>query len=160
MLHASSNYAFGDFSNNPAAAASVQLSAEPRKFEKTYYMPNQQDKMINHLRAWIHKRAGDGVKWGAAGAMQPLPPRMPNSDVFDNYHVHTKHCTHCLKALKNTVLLRNLALVMAVASLTLFKSVSVWVRLGAASLFAFLANKQEKQRDLFYKYEFSHQEND
>lgn len=160
MLYASSRYAFGDFSNNPDATIKASFSSNPRNFEKTYFMPNQQDKMLNHLRSWIYKKAGGGVKWGAAGALQPFPPRLPRAEIFDSYYAHTKECTKCSKSLKNTVLLRNMSMVLAIASLTLLGNASVWMRIAAFALFSTVATTLEGLRNLFYKYEFCHQDND
>ena len=161
MLHASTNYLFGDFSNNPAADTMLKaFDAEPRKFAKTYFMPNQQDTMLSYLRTWIHKRAGGGVKWGAAGALQPLPPRLPNDKVFDAYNLHTKSCLKCLQALKKIILLRNVTLILAATSLGFFKTASVWIRVVSFLLFSGATIKLEKLRSLFFVGEYSHQDND
>ena len=58
--------------------------------------------MVSHLRNWIHLKAGGGVKWGAAAALQPLPSRLQNKDLFDVYDAHTKQCSLCMTAVKNT----------------------------------------------------------
>ena len=161
MLYGSSKYLFGDFSNNPAANVTLKaFNADPRKYAKHNFMPNQQDTIISELRAWIYRRAGGGVKWGAAGALQPLPPRLPRDKIFDTYNFHTRLCTDCLRALKKTVFLRNMALLLAAASLGLLDDVSLWVRITLTLIFTGLASKFENLRGLFFAGEFSHQDND
>ena len=154
MLYSSSNYAFGSFSNNPQLN---YLTTDPRQYARTYFMPNEQDKMVTHLRRWIHKKAGGGVRWGAAAATQPLPSRLSNAEAFDVFHAHTKHCTHCSGALKNVIRLRNTALILAAIFTGSLKS-SMMI-LFSSIFFVGVAFSLEKLRRSFFVYDFSHQDN-
>ena len=40
------------------------MTADPKAYSSTYFMPNDHDKQISHLRQWIFHQAGGGVKWG------------------------------------------------------------------------------------------------
>ena len=160
MLYGSSKYLFGDFSNNPAANVTLKaFSADPRKYAKHNFMSNQQDTMLSYMRLWIYKRAGGGVKWGAAGALQPLPPRLPRDKIFDAYNTHTKSCKDCLQASKNTEVLRNVALFLAIASIGLLDDIPLWVKVISFVFFAGVASKLEQLRELFFTGNFSHQDN-
>ena len=160
MLHGSSNYLFGNFSSNPAADDELKaFNADPRKYAAHNFMPNQHDTIIYGLRAWIYKKAGGGVKWGAGGALQPLPLRLPRDKVFDTYNLHTKSCTKCLEAMKNIILLRNMALLLAAASFGFLRGTSPWVKIIPFLVFTGAASRLEKLRGLFYVGKFSHQDN-
>ena len=154
MLYASSNYAFGDFSNNPSLSF---LTSDPLKYGKQHFIPNEQDKMVSYLRSWIHSKAGGGVKWGAAAALQPLPSRLPEKELFDVYDAHTKQCTLCMTAVKNTTNLRNLAVVFSVLTMAFGKS--RLLKIAGGLFFAGVATLLEKLRGLYYSYYYSHQNN-
>lgn len=114
--------------------------------------------MVSHLRNWIFKRAGGGVKWGSAGALHPIPPRLSKDEVFNVYNAHTKHCTHCLRASKNARKLRDIAFIISILSLNLINSTAL--KLISAASFLVLAFVMEKLRELFFKYDYSHQGED
>ena len=154
MLYASSNYAFGDFSNNPSIKG---LTSNPLNYGKGNFISNEQDKIVSHFRNWIHLKAGGGVKWGAAAALQPLPNRLPNKELFDVYDAHTKQCSVCTTAVKNTTNLRNLAVVFSTLTLALGKS--RLLKIAGGLFFAGVAIILEKLRGFYYIYEFSHQSN-
>ena len=154
MLYSSSNYSFGDFSNNPTLD---YLTTDPRKYASTLFMPNEHDRMVIHLRNWIHSKAGGGVKWGPATASQPLPSRLPNKEIFDVYNGHTKHCTDCMAALKFVNHFRNVAVVMAALSIAMLESPEL--RVMSSFSFSGLAAGAERLKTFFYTYEYSHQNN-
>jgi len=99
MLYSSSKYAFGNFSDGTLFNAG--LTSDPKAYSSTYFMPNSHDKQLVDLRNWIHKKAGGGVKWGAAALTKGLPQRLKEADLFDVYESHTKNCATCMAAVKN-----------------------------------------------------------
>lgn len=121
-------------------------------------MPNDQDKMVTHFRHWIYRKAGGGLKWGAAAAAQPLPSRLSYKEAFDVYHAHTKHCKLCSAALRNITLLRNISLTLAAVLIGLLKG--PLRKLLSSTLMCGVAYVMEYQRQSFYAYDFSHQDND
>lgn len=157
MLYASSKYAFGNFSASSTTASSM-LTADPKAYSSTYFMPNEHDKQISHLRNWIYKRAGGGVKWGKAALQQGLPSRLPPAELFDVHHSHTKNCLICLRAQRNLRIFRNVTLALAVLALFIMKS-TPW-KLFTGALLTLTSLATHKFLGLFQKYEFSHQSND
>ncbi len=151
MLYSSSDYAFGKFENNEA------LSSDPYKYSSTYFMPNTHDRQISHLRQWIHKKAGGGVKWGKAALNMGLPSRLPSHELFDVYHAHTKNCKVCKDASSNIKMIRNLALGTSIVLMSMFKSLKMKVLTGSfLGTISFISHQLYK---LFFKYEYSHQDN-
>lgn len=153
MLYTSSKYAFGDFSASPAIAT----TSDAKAYSQTFFMPNIHDKQISHLRRWITKSAGGGVKWGAAALLGGMPTRLASKELFDVYHSHTENCSTCLAALKNMLIIRNVSLALAVIGLSIAKKLSSKIVLS--SIFGVISLITHKLAKMFYSYEFSHQSN-
>mmetsp|Transcript_22198 Transcript_22198/g.28788 ORF Transcript_22198/g.28788 Transcript_22198/m.28788 type:complete len:560 (-) Transcript_22198:129-1808(-) len=155
MLYGSSNYAFGDFSANPALASS--LTSNPAAYASTYHMPNSQDRQITKFRKWVHEKASGGVKWGAASLVNGLPKRLPPSQLFDTYEAHTKNCEICQQSLGRILKLRNMFGVLAAGCAIL---VNAKLRaLCLTGLFSAVSMALHKLSKLYFKLEFSHQDN-
>eukprot|EP01041_Mallomonas_annulata_P003925 gene3925-7828_t len=149
-LYASSNYAFGKFDNS-------KLTADSSAFASTYFMPNEQDVQVTTFRRWLAEKAGGGPRWARQAQLQGLPPVLDSAELFDVYNVHTKNCLICLRALKNLVRVRNVALVLAaVAGMVIKNTVRALATSGFLGLIALACHKF---KGLYYKYEYSHQNN-
>lgn len=155
MLYSSSDYAFGDFSENPALS---HLSSDPMKYSSAYFMPNQHDRMITRFRNWIHKKARGGVRWGKASLLNGLPQRLPSKELFNVYNEHTKSCTVCQRAVKTLAIVRNMSAVLAAIALTFINRKVLKILAGVIFGVFSLLTHNFMQR--YFIYEYSHQEND
>merc|ERR1711871_1255321 len=151
MLYSSSDYAFGNFENNAA------LSSDPSKYSSLYFMPNTHDRQISHFRQWIYKKAGGGVKWGKAALNMGLPSRLRSDELFDVYRAHTENCKVCKDASSNIKMIRNFSLGTSLVLLSVFKSLKMKVLTG--SLLGALSFISHQLYKLFFKYKYSHQDN-
>ena len=118
-------------------------------------MPANSDLGVLNYRKWMSKFAGGGIPYRHYKTM----PESSNDVVFDVWNGHTKHCRYCLDALRRLKKARAVALVAAtcVGVLRPFGKVpSLFATLGLGGTTWLL----HKIIGLFYRYEFSHAEND
>ena len=97
------------------------------------------------------------MKWGKAAVMAGLPPRLPPSELFDVYKSHTSNCAVCLNALKNVKKTRNYSLILAAVAIGVLKTLKAKLLVGG--FFGIVSVIAHNLMKLFYKYEFSHQNN-
>jgi hypothetical protein len=111
---------------------------------------------VTKFRNWLHKQADGGPQWGKAAVLKGVPQRLKNEVLFDTFNSHTKHCTVCQKALKNLNRIKTTSLIIAAISGLLLRG---WKGFLSASVFCGFSYLIHKYTSLFYKYEFSHQNN-
>ena len=102
--------------------------AMAQKWKDQVFIPTGADKMTVMFYQWFGKNGP--IPWSGREADAAMPPiERDNSKLFDTWEMHTKYCTHCQGALRNTEILKWVA--VAGASVK-----AVWV----ACLFAFAAS--------------------
>jgi len=151
-MNSRSHYAFGRFS------PSLNLTSDPKAYYADLNLKGV-DKAICHLRNWIHTKAGGGPIWGTSPLVQPRPLRLAPAQLFDVYDSHTRKCKICQAGLKKLVMVRNTALVGAVGLFQAFMSFRRTYFLVAALVIGAASSILHKLLPLFYKYEYSHQNN-
>lgn len=151
MLYSSSQYAFGNF------VKKYNLSSNHKDYSSGYFMPNEHDQPISILRKWIYNKAGGGPTWGMSSQINGLPQRLPNEQLFDVYHSHTKNCLLCKKALHNIQIVKNISILLVVLSVIFIKDIHIL--LVTSLLFTTILFSSEKLIRLFYHYDYSHQDN-
>ena len=154
MLYGTSDYAFGDFSENPALS---HLSSDPMKYRSAYFMPNQHDRMVTRFRDWIHKKARGGLRWGKASIINGLPQRLPPNELFSVYNEHTKSCTICQRAVKTFSAIRNVSAVFAALSMLWIKR--RFLKILAGGVFSIAALMCHNFMKRYFVHEYSHQTN-
>lgn len=115
------------------------------------HMPTPSDKSVIMFRRWL-QRAG-GLGWQLPPAARRLPPieRDPTK-LFDTWNAHTKNCVPCQRALMVTqgvMLASGVGAAAAISGGDLGTGLALGANLAGFNIL----------RDLFYKYEFSHQDN-
>lgn len=174
MLYSTSDYAFGRFQQSPpppnpppshlhnetnAVSLHSHLSPSFASYSKNYFMPNQHDKAISIFRRWIETKAWGGPLWSASVRNAPLPQRLPSEQLFDVYTAHTKNCQVCQTALKN---FNKAKVTLAIAAIFCAivrpfpNPILSFVATGVLSLAGLAIHAFTR---LYYKYEFSHQQN-
>ena len=94
------------------------------KWKDQVFIPTSADKMTVMFYQWFGRHGP--VPWqGPEGADQMPPIERDQSKLFDTWEMHTKYCTHCQGALRNTEILKWVAVAGAA-----FKA--VWVACGLA----------------------------
>jgi phenylpropionate dioxygenase-like ring-hydroxylating dioxygenase large terminal subunit len=78
------------------------------KWKDQVFIPTGADKMTVMFYQWFGKHGP--VPWEGQNAEMP-PIERDHSKLFDTWEMHTKYCTHCQGALRNTEILKNVALV-------------------------------------------------
>lgn len=146
ILSSHSNYAFGNFDNK------FNLSNNFNLYAKNYYMPTENDKQIIALRRWISSKANGGPIWKSINGVS-IPSKLEPEQLFDVYNSHTKNCLICQKTLNNIMLIKNIAIVSTLISLLVFNNILY------SGIFSIIIVICSKITELFYKYEFNHQDN-
>ena len=152
----------------PSAAAtvvsSVVLKSDPATYQEGMFTPNMHDRGVLKLRRWISEKAQGGPVWGNSPLVATVrqsggvSPVLPPEQLFDVYESHVKSCTVCQAALTNVKRVRIAALLGLAVMAVLLKRSRPWAGIGAVvcGAVAWAANKYAK---LFYKFEYSHQNN-
>eukprot|EP00752_Nemacystus_decipiens_P010524 g9372.t1 len=150
-------------------------------YSQAVYVPTAADRAVMALRQWIAKFGSGGPAWDK-GCDPALPPREYNREaLFNVYENHVKTCSTCLRALKNV----KKALTAAKASVALsfawtilrgaratanaapssgpvLNAVTVRAMLPALALTLAslgITKAIQKFHDLYYVYNFHHQDN-
>lgn len=101
---------------------------------QVYYMPAASDAYVSGFRNWLNKVAGGGP-WGPMDLnyLQRAGPRLPEEQLLDHFHAHTKRCSMCQSALRKTRVVRTVAAVVGVgaAALGVMASMVQWAAAGA-----------------------------
>ena len=137
-----------------AAPADNSTGKASVAYERLTFCPTSVDKGVLAFRQWLRTMGGDGIPWQCPDV---LPPR-GTEDIYDMWHAHTKHCSHCRGALRNL----NAA---KYSSLGLLGVSALWMPDGGERTAAVLvagatAAALHVLTGLFYRYEFSHADND
>jgi len=151
MLNSDSQYAFGNFDKK------FNLSSNIKSYSKNYFIPNDDDKIISFFRNWIDTKAGGGPKWSKQSQINGLPKRLETNELFDVYETHTKNCIVCQDALRNFKIIKNISLLISVSSILFIKNASY--SLMSTLIFSCIFFLSNKIIEMFYKYHFSHQNN-
>ena len=127
------------------------VEAEEDSWFGACHMPTATDKTVIMFRRWL-QRAG-GLGWQLPPSARRLPPieRDPER-LFDTWNAHTKNCVPCQRAL---LVVQGIMLASAVGSAAAIAAGD----LANGLLLAANCAGFNILRDLFYKYEFSHQAN-
>ena len=158
------------------------VAKRENSWSQAVYTPNPQDKMVIAFRQWLAKRAGGGVPWPKSIT---LPPADTNKvRVFDVWHSHTKSCQVCQSALSRidwvrrlaygaAIVLFGVALVVDTRAIALkavldpaavsrgsMPPTEFWIVIVLAVSLAALGYGLQRLRQLFYRYEFEHFQND
>jgi pheophorbide a oxygenase len=143
MIHMLSNR----FLDSDLAFLHFQERELERQDRPTYFMPAPADRCIGALRKWIPKYTD---------IIEPLPPALSRSDMFDRYSQHSIHCKHCQAGQASLQKWRRRTYVALTASVLGFKfriaKVSLLLSLGLLRLFHKLG-RQLREGD------FKHYEN-
>lgn len=127
MLHMLSNR----FLDSDLAFLHYQERELERQGGPMYYMPAPADRCIAALRKWIPKYTDMGV--------EPLPPPLPRSEMFNRYSQHAAHCQHCQAGEVSLQKWRRRTYVALAASVLGFKfrlaKLSLLVSLGLLRIF-------------------------
>mmetsp|Transcript_19169 Transcript_19169/g.47385 ORF Transcript_19169/g.47385 Transcript_19169/m.47385 type:complete len:550 (+) Transcript_19169:131-1780(+) len=118
-------------------------------------LPANSDLGVLNYRKWMSKFAGGGIPYRNYRTM----PESSTDVVFDVWNGHTKHCKYCLDALRRLKKARAVSVFVAacVGVLRPFGKVpSLLATLGLGGTGWLL----HKLIGMFYRYEFSHAEND
>lgn len=126
-------------------------------YARAVYTPTQADKALLTFRGWLEQRAGGGVPWRCDPT---LPPAADEKALFDVYESHVKDCQYCLGALVKLRRARALSFVASALLATAARAViGVVPATGLAALAAGVGCALGKLISLFYRYEFSHANN-
>lgn len=107
------------------------------------------------FRNWIRLWAGGRIPYRNHHVMPPA-----SSDVvFDVWNAHTKYCRYCQVALKQLKVAR-MAFFVAAASFAITRPLGAISTLASSFVFAGIGLLLNKLIGTFYKYEFSHAQND
>lgn len=114
------------------------------------------DKGVIFFRKWLQKMAGGRIpyKYGDLTV-----PQTSKDVVFDVWNSHTKKCKTCLDALKNLKRARFAAFAVS-ALVGLVRPFGVMKSTISSVLLATAGLLMNKVMGMFYRYEFSHAEND
>jgi pheophorbide a oxygenase len=127
--------------------AFLHFQERERERRPAYFMPTQADRCIEALLKWIPKYTD---------ILEPLPPALPRSQMFDRWTQHTSHCKHCQTGLRTIKKWRRSA--YAVLAISVFGFHLRIAKLSTLLCFGMLRliHKLEKG---FREGEFKHYEN-
>jgi hypothetical protein len=94
-----------------------------QKWKDQVFIPTSADKMTVMFYQWFGKHGP--VPWAGPDGAELPPIERDQSKLFDTWEMHTKYCTHCQGALRNTEILKWLAVAGAGAK-------TVWVIVALA----------------------------
>ena len=98
------------------------------RWKDQVFIPTSADKMTVMFYQWFGKHGP--VPWEGPPGSDEMPPiERDQSKLFDTWEMHTKYCTHCQGAMRNTEILKWVALLGAGAK-------AVWVACVVAYAFA------------------------
>jgi phenylpropionate dioxygenase-like ring-hydroxylating dioxygenase large terminal subunit len=135
----------------------TSLVADGKKaynYNKAIY-PVNSDLGVIHFRNWLRTLAGGRIPY----KNNPTMPPASSSVVFDVWNSHTKYCRYCQVALKRLQRVR-LATLAAAACLAIVRPWGVTATLLSSVGLASIGLGVNKLLGLFYRYEYSHAEND
>lgn len=123
-------------------ARGLRNSFVPVGNEEGYVLPTESDTGCRLWRRWWNKNMASSSVFGSMkGKLQWIA----NQDQRDRYDTHIKHCIHCQNALANTSKVRQLALLVSIATVAVAKSMTH--RLAAVIIYGvvdFLSGKVVK----------------
>jgi len=122
------------------------------------FTPTDSDKGLITFRQWLRSRAGGGVPWPRG--IDPMPPRSRNGEVYDVYNSHVKDCVVCQSALKNLRMARVGAFATSALCVALRPQLGLVGAIGGAAAAAGVGGALGKLIGMFYRFEFSHADND
>ena len=155
VLHQDAGLLYGQSRNLRGRGYNFAASApKPVDYDKLAFCPTPADKGVVSFRSWVRQHGGEGIPWQCDDTL----PARGTEDIYDMWHAHTKHCSHCLEALRNIEAVRN-------AGLAIFGVSAIWMPDGAERTAvvlaaAVVAGGAHTLSRLFYRYEFSHADND
>ena len=140
--------------STPATGDDAPSGGVSVAYERIAFCPTSVDRAVLAYRQWLRTKGGAGIPWQCPDV---LPPR-GSEDLYDMYDAHTKHCSHCQGALRNLNAAKYASVGLVVAS-------ALWVPDGAERTAAVLGGcavgaALQFVIGLFYRYEFSHADND
>jgi phenylpropionate dioxygenase-like ring-hydroxylating dioxygenase large terminal subunit len=156
-MHESGQYSSVGSYYLDADQSSGSSKDDPASYSKAVY-PVRTDRGVLNFRNWLARYTPRGGKIPYMLHNPTMPPA-DNAVVFDVWNAHTKHCSYCQDALRRLKKIRfaTIAMALCLAVLRPFGKVSSLVATLSTAGIAYVLHKLI---GMFYKYEFSHAQND